>query len=62
MKDHLFVKSLYLPVLRILNKYAQVSGHIINLEKSTMTFSPGMLQSIRGDSKFNGDSGGAEVR
>lgn len=47
MKDHLFVKSLYLPVLRILNKYAQVSGHIINLEKSTMTFSPGMLQPIR---------------
>lgn len=34
-------------LLRILGKYAQASGQIINLEKSSMTFSPGTPQSVR---------------
>lgn len=34
-------------VVTILNQYAQVSGQVINLEKSTMTFSPGTSQDDR---------------
>lgn len=34
-------------ILRILNKYEQALGQIINLDKSTMTFSPGMCSESR---------------
>lgn len=34
-------------VMRILNKYAQASGQIINLDKSTMTFSAGTTDTTR---------------
>lgn len=34
-------------VVRILNRYAQASGQIINLEKSTMMFSPGTSATTR---------------
>lgn len=36
-------------MVRILTKYPQASGQIINLDKSTMTFSPGMQPKARAD-------------